>query len=285
LRAELQVEPGLSGPAAQGLFAKPGTYEAYVRLSNGSGRTQHDKAPDLRGLAVKVLGVEGKKALGEASTQDFLFIDAEALPFRDPREFVSFVGAAKNPLTLPWKLFAKLGFRAFGLIGGVVKMAKGGRGSLLDLGYHTVAAHAWGPHAARVHLEPLHAAAGAVPAPEPDYLRSELLPRVRAGGIQYAVLAQLLADPSDSVEDQSKPWSSPHTRVGTLTIMADDLSSERGRALESLVRSLSFDPWHSLEAHRPLGQIMRARKSAYFLSTSARGAAPEPDGSEWKSFG
>jgi hypothetical protein len=46
------------------------------------------------------------------------------------------------------------------------------------------------------------------------------------------------------------------------------------------VAALSFDPWHALEEHRPLGNVMRARNHAYRLSTQERSAAPEPDGSE-----
>ena len=42
------------------------------------------------------------------------------------------------------------------------------------------------------------------------------------------------------------------------------------------VESLSFDPWHALEAHRPLGNMMRARNHAYRPSTQERCAAPEP---------
>ena len=38
------------------------------------------------------------------------------------------------------------------------------------------------------------------------------------------------------------------------------------------VERLRFDPWGGLAAHRPLGEIMRARKAAYFHSQKARGA-------------
>ena len=67
LRARLRVLGDLPDHARHGLFATPGEHRAYVRLSNGSGALQHDKAPDLRGLAVKVLDVPGPKVLGDAS--------------------------------------------------------------------------------------------------------------------------------------------------------------------------------------------------------------------------
>ena len=44
----------------------------------------------------------------------------------------------------------------------------------------------------------------------------------------------------------------------------------------ALVEQLSFDPWHAIAEHRPLGAIMRARAVAYGPSVIARKAAPEP---------
>jgi hypothetical protein len=51
------------------------------------------------------------------------------------------------------------------------------------------------------------------------------------------------------------------------------------------VGSLSFDPWHSLATHRPLGLAMRARKPAYYKSNRARAAADEPERGAWTRFG
>jgi hypothetical protein len=286
LRARLEVHADLPTPYAQGLFAKAGRYDAYVRLSNGTARSQHDKEPDLRGFALKVLGVKGDKALFPHDTQDFLLIDEDALPFRTPHEFISFLQCAQSPITLPFTLFGKLGFRAFGLIAALAKGVKGNRGSVIDLEYHSVAPHAWGPYAARLHLVPTHAASPHARAQrEPDYLRHELAPRVAAGGIAYGVFVQLHGDPSESIEDVTRPWTSPRKEVGKLTIVADDPASGSGKELDAFVSTLSFDPWHSLTTHRPLGLTMRARKPGYLASTKARTAAAEPDGAEWSRFG
>jgi hypothetical protein len=64
--------------------------------------------------------------------------------------------------------------------------------------------------------------------------------------------------------------------LATLTLPQQDGDSPRGREITELVSRLSFDPWHASEEHRPLGQIMRARKVAHGVSVVARGAAPEP---------
>jgi len=44
-----------------------------------------------------------------------------------------------------------------------------------------------------------------------------------------------------------------------------------------MIEGFSFDPWHALVEHRPLGNVMRARNMAYRASTQARAAVPEPE--------
>src|SRR4051812_24059052 len=85
--------------ARSGVFAMSGkSWPVYVRFSNGAARHQSDKAPDVRGFALKLVGVPGQKlikGLEAELTQDFLFIDTDVLPFRTPEEFMTFVRAAK----------------------------------------------------------------------------------------------------------------------------------------------------------------------------------------------
>ena len=61
-----------------------------------------------------------------------------------------------------------------------------------------------------------------------------------------------------------------------LTVARQDPESARGREIDDVVDALSFNPWHALAAHRPLGKTQRARVAAYRVSTAQRGAAPEP---------
>ena len=55
LAATFTVLPDLPEHARAGLFETPATYRAYVRFSNGSARTQHDKLPDVRGAVLTAL--------------------------------------------------------------------------------------------------------------------------------------------------------------------------------------------------------------------------------------
>ena len=84
---ELVVEAPESARA--GVFANPGQrWPVYARFSNGSSAHQPDKAPDVRGFALKLVGVPGKKiiaGLEQEATQDFLFIDQQAIRIPQPR--------------------------------------------------------------------------------------------------------------------------------------------------------------------------------------------------------
>ncbi len=60
-----EVLKNLPDFARQGLFAKPGTFETWVRLSNGGMDKASDHKPDIRGFSLRVLGVSGDSAAGK----------------------------------------------------------------------------------------------------------------------------------------------------------------------------------------------------------------------------
>jgi hypothetical protein len=89
---------------------------------------------------------------------------------------------------------------------------------------------------------------------------------------EYTLRAQLCTDTGQMpVEDASVPWPeelSPHQTVAVLCLPAQDPYSDARRRYADDV--LSFNPWHALEAHRPLGSIMRSRRAAYPRSSGFR---------------
>ncbi len=116
----LTIAADLPEPLRHGLFAAPRSHECFIRFSNGAGAHQSDTKPDVRGVAIKVLGVPGKKlipGLEDATTQDFLLIRTSAMAFRSVDEFVAVVWASRSPaLALP-RLIGALGFsRTLGLL-------------------------------------------------------------------------------------------------------------------------------------------------------------------------
>jgi hypothetical protein len=75
---------------------------------------------------------------------------------------------------------------------------------------------------------------------------------------------QLQTDPEAMpIEDPTIEWSerdSPFVTVAYLEIAPQSFASPDQQAF---CEHLSYTPWHSIEEHRPLGGINRARKAVY----------------------
>lgn len=289
LEAEFTVLDGLPDYARAGVFAKPGTYRAWVRFSNGEGRRHSDAKPDVRGVAVKVVGVPGRKlipGLEDAKTQDFLMIRKPSQPFRSADEFVWLLGAMSNPALLVPRLLGRFGpRRGFGILRELVQGLSLKTVSFATSRYFSALPIRFGACAVHYALEPVAVAEpGAKPGKGPDHLAAELASRLAAGPVVYDFRVQFFRDEATTpIEDASKEWreqDAPFVTVARLTLAPQSPESPRGRRVAEFVEKLSFDPWHATEDLRPLGNMMRARNAAYRLSTQERGAAPEPDGTE-----
>jgi hypothetical protein len=272
LRAKLEVLPDLPEHARHGLFATPGVHDAWVRLSNGGTDVQANTKPDIRGFAVKVLGVAGPGALGgDVDHQDLLFINHDAFASASSAEFVGIVvAAAKGPFAL-----LRHAFGTYGLGGGLARLRKlGGAVNKPFSGFaterfDTVLPIACGPYAVRVLLEPQ--ASGPLLAKDPaDDLRA----RLATGPVEYLVRLQFFTDEGTTpIEDPTRPWPQSETPVVTVARLV--LEGEGDAAFAARVERAAFDPWGALLAHRPLGEIMRARKVAYYESQKGRAARAE----------
>ena len=283
-----EVLPDLPEEYRAGAFATPATYAAYVRFSNGAYGHQPDGKPDVRGIAVKLVGVPGKKlipGLENAPTQDFLAIQGAATPFRNVDEFVGAVWAGRNPaLALPRFIGAFGPVRAFTILKRFVASVGVKIPSLARQRFFSALPIRWGAYAAKYSFAPADSEAAAAAASGADYFAADLADRLARAPIVYDFAVQLYRDPERTpIEDASVEWreaDAPFVTVGRLTLPVQDPRGARGQKLSAYVENLSFDPWHALVEHRPLGNMMRARNNAYRVSTQARKAAAEPDGSE-----
>ena len=91
----------------------------------------------------------------------------------------------------------------------------------------------------------------------------------------WELRAQLCTDLTKMpVEDASVEWDerlSPALTVARVTAQPQNAYSDARRVWVD--EQLSFNPWHGLAAHRPLGSIMRARFKAYPASSQFRHTA------------
>jgi len=267
-----------------GLFAEPGSYDAFARFSSGAAQARNDRVADVRGLAVKVLGVAGPKVipgLESASTQDFLAILSPTFPFKDPAAFVDIaVAGRRGRLAVLGAVLKHYGLT--GLLGALPRLQRALDSSMRSLAertYFTAVPLRLGPHAVKLRFRPVDVPPPAPPVGGPDALAVELLARVRASSLSFRVEAQRFVDESRTpIEDPTVEWAekvSPWAALARLTIPAQAAESRAGRALAAYVERLSFDPWHALVEHRPLGVVMRARAVAYRRAVAAHGAISE----------
>jgi len=288
LHGRFEVAAAVPAALQHGLCARPGSHEAWVRISSGAPRAQSDRTADVRGFAVKIMGVEGPKVipgLEAATTQDFVTIPSRAFAFSDPESFVAVVLAAPRGAGAVFSALRKhYGF--FGTLRRLPALRRAQDASTTSLAertFHSALPLRWGPHAVKVRFRPTDvpppAPPGAAGSAGDTVLSDEIRARAKAHPLAFLLEVQRFVDEVRTpIEDPTVDWRddvSPWVTVGRLAIPAQDTGSAGGRALAEYAERLSFDPWHALVEHRPLGAIMRARGAAYRLSVEARGARSE----------
>ena len=277
LTARLDVLPGLPAHARHGLFEAPLSYDALIRLSNGSADRAADAKPDVRGFSIQVQGVAGESALGGAAThQDFALIQHPAFAFAGTDEFVGLaLHASQGSPALLKYLAGRYG--VFGAMKQLRKLAKTLRKPFKGFAAETffsAAPIACGPYAVRVRLRP----ADATTAPaRGNAWALDMADRLRAGPLTHELQLQFFVKETlTPIEDASVDWPervAPYLTVARLALPLQDPDSADGLALSERTETTVFDPWAALAAHRPLGEVMRARRVVYVESQKQRGAA------------
>ena len=284
VRASFRVLPDLPEAARAGVFREARTFPAVVRFSNGSPGPQADGRPDPRGIAIKLIGAPGKKllpGLEDEVTQDFLATSHSVTStVRNVYQFMAFIHAAKNKLTLPITLARELGIvesaRLLKAFASTVLFSK--VKSMATESFSSTAPLKLGAYAIKFTVRPAAGTPAASARPKTDdFLHDELADRLRAGDLKLDLLIQFYTDDAHTpIEDTSVAWTSPAIKVAEVTLLKTDLDSAEGKALTAAVDRLAYNPWHTTEEMRPLGNIMRARRVAYDASQGLRGHAAEP---------
>jgi len=274
LRATFEVLADLPPHARHGVFETPRRYDAWIRLSNGSAMRAADKQPDVRGFAVRVLDVDGPGALGGATrAQCFLFINSVAFAFPSAAAFMDVaLAASRGPLSALRQVIRQRGvLGALKLARALVKPFAG----FAREPFHSAAPIACGPYAAKLRLVASGPDTG--PPARRDDWSADVTARLARGDLAWNVQLQFFVDEATTpIEDPTVPWpeaESPFVTVARLVAPAQDPHSSDGKALASAIEAGKFDPWVALAAHRPLGEIMRARRVTYFASQQQRGAS------------
>lgn len=263
VKAELTVEPNLPPELQIGIFAEPKTYRAWIRFSNQDAIIQDDRKRDIRGMAIKLMGVPGEKLLEaqrDEQTQDFIVISTNVFVTRNVAEFDALIKAMTGSLLAKILFFGTHWRVIWNLVLSLKKFA-----SPLQMRYWSTTPYLFGDTAAKYSAIPHQFNQAPPPAGAgPDFLREAMIRQLSQGDALFDFTVQLQKNASSMpIEDPGKEWresESPFRKVATIRILQQDFDSDAQRVFGE---NLSFTPWHSLPAHRPLGGINRARKVVY----------------------
>ena len=303
LKGTLTVYPDLPAELSQGVFQPGAEYPVIVRLSTAPGDIQNDHNPSPRGFAIKMLGVPGLKlAPGQENevTQDWLLVNYPAIPFGNVASYWKFQQGQEKSVNAAMTMGPEIE-KAVGIVGELLHELKINI-KLLDLiakenynilgeTFYSMAAVRYGDYVAKVCVAPLSdnvkALTGGAVAYNGDgsELRDIVVNFFRENSADYEFRVQLNTDLAKMpIEDASVEWPetlSPYVGVAKLHLPAQEAYSPARRVFADDV--LSFNPWHCIAEHQPLGNIMRIRKAAYASSSGYRHAtnmvaAREPRG-------
>ncbi len=304
LKGELVVREGLPQHLAQGIFTRPATYPVVLRLSSAPGVIHGDTIPVARGMAIKVIGTEGERLLASDTgrNQDFLLVNIPVLTFgtvRKYKDLLDLLEANVNSPDVVQKAIAAAARAAASVIGAgggtpgsLVQGLARSNSHLLGETYYSMSAYRFGDYMAKISIAPLsenvRALSGRVVRNVgPSTFRDLVVEHFWAEGAEYEVRAQLCSDIYRMpIEDASILWPegmSPHQAVAILRIPPQDAYSiDRQAYFEDV---LSFNPWHGIVEHQPLGSINRIRIKAYERSSNFRHVANRTPRIEPESIG
>lgn len=273
--ASFTARPGLDPAMRVGLFADSNPHKAWIRFSSGNEHLRSDWLPDARGMAIKILGVPGKKLLeGEENetTQDFLMINNPTFFIRNVEDYADFTryqaSGSQFGYFFPswWNPFGyKLREFRIGM-----RILKWPPKDLLGTRFYSMTAYRLGPanfvkYSARpVACDARSDAPGGISSLGAGALRADLADYVKDKRACFDFMVQLqLPDKNMPVEDPTVEWSerdSPFTPVARIEIQKQVVD---GAMQNNFCENLSMTPWHSLPAHEPVGALNRIRKAVY----------------------
>ncbi len=290
LRGKIIVNESLSPEFKQGLFKEPKTYPVVIRFSTSPGDILADSVSTPRGMAIKILNVEGERIdlSNSDSTQDFLLVNGPAFIKPDAKSFLSSLillakttdkaEGLKKVLSSALQGTEKI-IETFGGESPTIK-SMGGHPETNILGetFFSQVPILYGEYMAKVAIEPATEELIALKNSElslndnPDGIREAVSDFFNKNSARWDLKIQLCRNlKTMPIEDASVIWpeeESPYITVAYIEV--DPQISWDDDTYPLIEDKLAFSPWNCIKDHRPLGSIMRARQLTYQHSNTYR---------------
>lgn len=282
VEAKLEIEnQRLNEKHRVGIFEKNNEYRSIIRFSNGDpNHLKSDKAKDVRGMAIKVLGVPYDNYLSEVGVEqtqgvhDFVFMNSEAFFIKDPDHYGKFMNAVKK---------GGLSFAGFGVfsflnpkdkfLSILLKAFNMKVGNPLDIDYHSATPYKIGPDSMKMKFKSCKTRKDKLERKRGEnYLSQKLMTSLEKNESCFDFYIQPNRDPrKNNIENSQLKWStkkSPFIKVGRLHIPKQTKESILAR--NDACENSSFNPWRAPLENRPLGGVNRIRLEVYVKQAKMR---------------
>ena len=270
VKADFIVSEYLEDVYKHGLFQPGVTYPCWIRFSNAKKKAAPDSKKDMRGMAIKLIGVPGKKLLehnADAVTHDFLLVTAKTLQTRSVKDFQkSLTALMSGGLKLAWYALS----HPMVIVRSVKQISA--CNNLLETSFFSTTPYRFGTDetsAVKYAVIPSNKYPRTLADnPSVDFLKERLIDDLSQNDFFFDFMIQFQEDAARMpIEDPTVEWQSPFIKIATIKIPKQTFNSS---AQEAYGENLSFTPWHSIKEHQPLGGVNRARKAVYTALSAFR---------------
>jgi hypothetical protein len=269
VRAEFTVRDDLPLKLRRGIFAEPNTYRAWVRYS-GPGPLITPDIDDIGflSMAIKLMGVPGQKLLDdEQFTQDLFGTSAPTFVTPDTRSNVQLQRWSYQNAPL----FYFFNLREPHVLDSLMNsLWTKTQTSPLESEYFSTVPYLLGQDQAmqysfKTRLRTRSRVPNLPGRPPDNYLRDAMVATLSRQAVEFDISLQLQTDPFlMPIENAAVLWPtrlSPRVPAAVLRIPQQTFDSPEQL---DFARVLTYNPWHCLPEHRPLGNVSRARKRMYW---------------------
>src|SRR5260370_20513717 len=287
VKGEFEILPNLAENLRQGVFRYLKTYPAWVRFAGPGPLAPPDmKDNGVLSIGIKLMGVEGDKLLDDEKwTQDFTGISAPT--FTTPNIIENLKLQRHVYEGTPLFYFINP-FDSHFSDAIVQRLYSRTQTSPLAVPYFSCVAYLLcDEQAIHYSIKPYSDRKRKLPRePSSHYLREAMVNTLNTKEVLFDFMIQFQTDTFRMpIENASVVWPeklSPFIPVARLRLPVQKFDSK-----EQLIfaENLSYNPWHCIADHRPLGNQNRARKAVYYKLSELRQtmngeARIEPTGAE-----
>lgn len=265
LKAYFKINDNLDEELVTSLIKPGAKYPCLIRFSSGGNKIKSDKSKDIRGMSIKVLGVEGERFKNtEKNTNDFIMLTIPTMPigtlslFRDS---IKYIIKKKNPIAYICILIKK---KKLHILKDLMKYRKN-QTSPLDVSYFSTTPYAYGNKVVKFCVVPKSTYKSELPNKlDYNYLTKNMQKHLMNHEAKFDFLIQIRNNEKDMpINDASVEWNedeAPFIKIGEISIPKQTFINKERNCLSE---NLSFSPGNSVMDHRPLGDINLARVSIY----------------------